>query len=457
MKRVYIADTTLVSSDSLSFRENIEIARQLEKLKVDIIELPQCIKSAKDILFVKTISAFIENAVLSVDAGYTKEDVIQSAAALSSTKKPRLRICLPVSCVGMEYSFHKKGPAMIKMITELVSAAKECCPDVEFCALDATRADESVLKDAITAAISAGADTVCVCDDEGIMLPSEICAFAGKVKGWCGDKITLGLCVSNSSSMAVASSIEALDLHVSLIKTSQNGSISPLDSTISAIRKNLFRFESGINFTSAGKIISNSLQTSCTAKEIAEKTNDADAQLLLDANDSVEDVSKAVSALGYDLNEDDTKSVYEEFCRVAQKKKINAVEMEAIIASVASSVPATYTVEQYSIHSVNTMLSSAQIVIKKGGEALEGVSLGDGPIDASFKAINQIVGRHFELDDFQIQSITRGHEAMGNAVVKLRADGKLYSGNGLSTDIIGASIRAYVNALNKIVFEEDER
>lgn len=96
----------------------------------------------------------------------------------------------------------------------------------------------------------------------------------------------------------------------------------------------------------------------------------------------------------------------------------------------------------------------ANITLEKDGKRLAGVCMGDGPIDAAFLAIEQIIGHHYELDDFQIQAVTEGREAMGSALVKLRSDGKLYSGNGISTDVIGASIRAYISALNKIVYEE---
>ena len=118
-------------------------------------------------------------------------------------------------------------------------------------------------------------------------------------------------------------------------------------------------------------------------------------------------------------------------------------------------MPSTYTIESYVINSGNIITSSAQITLKKNDKSLTGVAIGDGPIDASFKAMEQIIGRHFELDDFSIQTVTQEKEAMGNALVRLRSGGKIYSGTGLSTDIIGASVRAYVNAVNKIVYEED--
>ena len=117
-------------------------------------------------------------------------------------------------------------------------------------------------------------------------------------------------------------------------------------------------------------------------------------------------------------------------------------------------VPPTYRIETYVINSGNAIASTSHIRLQKNGETIEGLCVGDGPIDASILAIEQAVGHHYELDDFQIQTVTEGRNAMGSALVKLRSGGRVYSGNGISTDIIGASIRAYVNVLNKIVFEE---
>lgn len=178
--------------------------------------------------------------------------------------------------------------------------------------------------------------------------------------------------------------------------------------------------------------------------------------LSLDINDDITAVSNATAAIGYDLSDEDKVNVYDSFLRVARKKEyVGTKELEAIIASAALSVPSTYKIDSYVINSGNVITATANIKLQKDGELLSGISVGDGPIDAAFNAIEQILGHHYELDDFQIQSVTEGREAMGSALVKLRADnGKLYSGNGISTDIIGASIRAYVSAINKIVYEE---
>ena len=116
--------------------------------------------------------------------------------------------------------------------------------------------------------------------------------------------------------------------------------------------------------------------------------------------------------------------------------------------------PSTYHFETYTTTSSNVSTSMSQVTLKRNGEIIFGVSSGDGPIDSVFRAIEQCIGHHYELDDYQVQSVTEGKEALGSALVRLRNNGKLYSGNGTSTDIVGASIRAYINALNKIVAEE---
>ena len=179
------------------------------------------------------------------------------------------------------------------------------------------------------------------------------------------------------------------------------------------------------------------------------------AGVCLDAGDEIGEVVKVVRQLGYDLSDEDNAKVYEAFRRVAERKHfVGTRELDAIVASTALQVPSTYHIENYVINSGNVITATANILLNRDGEKLRGVGVGDGPIDAAFLAIEQIIGHHYELDDFQIQTVTEGRDAMGSALVKLRANGRVYSGNGISTDIIGASIRAYISALNKIVYEE---
>ena len=148
--------------------------------------------------------------------------------------------------------------------------------------------------------------------------------------------------------------------------------------------------------------------------------------------------------------------VYGAFKQIAEKKeRVSLKELDAIVASSAMQVPSTYKLDTYVITSGNTISATAHIKLLKNGEAVEGVYIGDGSIDAAFQAIEKITGCHYELDDFQLQAVTEGREAMGQTVVKLRASGKVYSGRGISTDIVGAGIEAYLSALNKIVYEEE--
>ena len=156
-----------------------------------------------------------------------------------------------------------------------------------------------------------------------------------------------------------------------------------------------------------------------------------------------------------ECSEEDNAKVYEEFLRVADKKNVGAKELDAIVASVALQVPATYKLQSYVINNGNIITASAQVTLTKGDKQMQGISNGDGPIDAAFVAIESITGCHYELDDFQLQAVTEGREAMGQTIVKLRSGGKVYSGRGISTDIVGAGIGAYLSALNKIIYEEE--
>jgi 2-isopropylmalate synthase len=184
----------------------------------------------------------------------------------------------------------------------------------------------------------------------------------------------------------------------------------------------------------------------------------ADAEdVYLTVHDEADSVLKAVATLGYDLSEEDGPKVVEAFRKIAAKKEqVSIRELDAIVASAAMQVPSTYQLETFVINSGNTISSTAHMRLKKNGQILEGVCIGDGPIDAAFRAIESITGRHYELDDFQLKAVTEGREAMGQTIVRLRSGGKLYSGRGISTDIVCAGINAYLSALNKIVYEEDE-
>lgn len=456
MKQIKIADATLCRENShFSFKEKIEIARQLENLNVDIIEFPEIASAKADILLVKTVSSFVKNSIISVAAGIGENSVNDAITSLNNAKNAQIRIELPVSPVGMEYTCHKKPDKILAHIENSVKTAKAAVSNVEFCAVDATRAEEDFLKMAIDTAIAAGATSISICDSAANMLPDDFAAFAKKIADMCS--VPVGVKCDNKNGLAIAQAILAVKQGVTTVKTAVDGATVQLDVFADMIKNcgNDYGFASNIKTTELHRIVKQIRWVTGNSQNAATtiKTSD-DTAVHLDKNDDIDAVSTAAAKLGYDLSEEDKAKVYEEFLRVAEKKNVGLKELEAIIASVALQVPATYSLVNYVINTGNIIPASAQITIKKGDEQLQGVCIGDGPIDAAFLAVEQIIGHHYELDDFQIQSVTEGKEAMGSALVKLRAGGKLYSGNGISTDIISASIRAYINAVNKIVYEE---
>ncbi len=457
MKQIKIADTTLCREGSdFSFKEKIEIARQLEKLDVDIIEMPTIQNPRTDALLIRTVSTFVKKSVISVAAGMSEESVADAAAALSNAAHPRIRIELPLSPVGMEYTCHKKPDKMLAWIEQIVTAAKAKCRDVEFCAVDATRAEPEFLIRALDVAVSAGAASVTLCDNAAQRLPDDFAGFVGRM----ADRLSVPVFVrcSDQNGMACASAIMAIRAGAEGVKVSVGNETVSLEVFADMVKNcgDGYGFSTGVRYTELHRIIKQIGWVLENAKNEKNTVNvsGVEADIYLDEQDDQEAVSMAVMKLGYDLSAEDYTKVYEEFLRVAAKKRVGAKDLEAIVASVALQVPSTYLLKNYVVNNGNIISSTAQITLEKEGRETAGVCIGDGPIDAAFLAIEQIIGHHYELDDFQIQAVTEGKEAMGSALVKLRSDGKLYSGNGISTDIIGAAIRAYLNAVNKIIYEE---
>ena len=469
MEKLSIADITLKqaakkSDYTLSFREKIEIAKLLDKVNVSVIELPAIVKEKTDVLLIKSIASCVKNSTVSVAVNLEEQDVERVADALSGAVKPRIQIVVPTSTVQMEYICKKKPPMVIDMIKELVSKAKNLCGDVEFVADDATRSEPDFLYNAVAAAVEAGATTVTLCDAAETMLADEVATFVDDVYANVAnlDSVSVGVQCSDKMSMAVACSVSAIkagvrEIKVATIQGDEAAYIEPVCYAVKAHSDEL-GLESDIKMTELRRI-AKQIEWIANAKRAKNSPFDSafgaiNDDFVLNEHDDISEVSKAVKNLGYELSSDDLSNVYEEFKRISRKKPVGAKELDAIIASAALQVPTTYFLESYVINSGNIIPATANITMTKNGEKISGLAGGDGPIDAAFLAIEQIVGHHYELDDFQIQSVTEGQEAMGSALVKLRNDGKLYSGKGISTDIIGASIRAYLNALNKIVYEE---
>ena len=466
MKKMLLTDVTLKeisknSEFSLSFKENVEIVKLLNKINIDIIELPMIKNKTADTLLVKTIATVVKGSVLSIPTELSVDGIDTAWNAVKEANCARIQIGVPTSTVQMEYICRKKPKAVLEMITTLVSKAKTYTKDVEFVAEDATRSDYDFLCSAIKNAVAAGATTVTLSDTAGCMMANEFAEFVARVVSGAeiGENINIGVQCSNDMDMAVATAVSAFEKGATEIKVMSTGNnITSLSSLIRVMRVRGTELEIGANvkITEAQRVIS---QIDRIAHKKQDKKNDIGitddvTDFVLNVHDDISEVTKAIFKLGYDLSEEDCNNVYNEFKNIANKKTVGAKELDTIIASVALQVPSTYVLDSYVINSGNIITATANLKITKNGEEMRGIGSGDGPIDAAFQAVEQVIGHHYELDDFQIQSVTEGREAMGYALVKLRSNGKLYAGKGISTDIIGASIRAYINALNKIVYEE---
>lgn len=466
MRKITITDMTMRQSGkgfSLSFREKIELVKHLDKLGVDVIEVSPITSPKIDRLLIKSISSAVRSSAVAVSVGLSEENIAIAWGALEEAGHPRLQVTAPVSAVQMEYLAGKKPEAMIAAIKNLVEKCRSLCPEVELIADDATRADPAFLQEAIRTAIGAGATVITLCDAAGMMLPDQITEFLRNTYAAVPElkEVTLGISCKNELSMADSCAVAAIRCGADEVKCAAYGEdvikLETMAKVISA-RGSSFDVECGIRTTSMKRILSQvawMCQTGRSSTSPFDSGIQSGEELFLNAHDDLSAVMKAAAKLGYDLSEEDGAKVYEAFSRIAaRKERVGAKELDAIVASAAMQVPPTYRLENYVINSGNTISATAHIKLEKNGVMKEGISLGDGPIDAAFLAIEQIAGHHYELDDFQIQAVTEGREAMGEAVVKLRSGGKLFSGRGISTDIVGASVHAYINALNKIVYEE---
>ncbi len=467
MKKITITDATLRECArrgdiALSFKEKLEIAKLLDKLNIDVIEAAPIVDEKIDTLVLRTISPLLKNSILSCPVGSTVEEADRAMSSISGAKKPRLVVSLPVSAVQMEYFYHKKPAQMIELIGTLTAHCSSICSDVEFSAVDATRAEKEYLFEAVKTAVENGAKTISLCDTAGALLPTEFASLIEELYAAVPavKNIAVSVECSDALDMANACVFACIGAGATQIKTCIGSeAMANLEHVMKALQVKGHTLDVGYGVNSmalnhsAKQILGMTSETSknlTVSEGVAEYAN----AVLLDDTADIAKVSKAIVSLGYELSEDDTAKVFEAFKNVSAKKQVGSKELDAIVANVAHQVPPTYRLQSYVINSGNVISSTANIILEKGSRTLKAVCIGDGPIDAAFHTIEQIIGHHYELDDFQIQSVTEGREAMGEALVKLRSNGKLYSGKGVSTDIIGASIVAYINALNKIVYEE---
>jgi len=355
---------------------------------------------------------------------------------------------------------------MLETVRTLVSAAAALAPEVEFSAEDATRAEPAFLYSVIDTAIKSGAGIITLCDTAGKLLPRELAEFIDDVKANVPalENVTLSIQCSDELNMATSCVFTSITYGAAQIKVASIKGCYPTLESVAHVfhfRGNDIGIQCGLDLTGINRAISRmswlkggkSKVNMGTAPVTDNDTLGDSFMIPQDADQAA--VEGFVAQLGYELSEEDMGKVYDAYRRIAVHKPVSSLDLDIIIANSALDVPATYTVKDYVINSGNTISATANIYLEKDGQVLNGLAVGDGPIDAAFRAFENILGHHYELDDFRISSVTEGREAMGKAFIKLRNDGKLFSGQGISTDIIEASIRAYVAAVNKIVYEEE--
>lgn len=502
-KMIKIFDTTLRDGEqspgcSMNLKEKIEMAKQLEKMKVDIIEAGFAISSPGDFLSVKTISETIKNCTVASLARTSEADIDRAWEALAGAVSPRIHTFIATSPIHMEYKLLMTPEEVLERSISMVKYAKKYCSDIEFSAEDATRSEPVFLAKVIEGAIKAGATTINLPDTVGYTTPEEYYEFLMKLREYAPsmDNITISAHCHNDLGLGVANSLAAIKAGVTQIECTINGigeragnaameeiimalhtrkdalkadtrivtteimRASSLLSRITGVKvqpnkaivgENAFSHEAGIH--QHGMMKNKATYEIMTPESIGLNANN----MVLGKHSGKHAFRSKVKELGYDLPEAQVDSIFVRFKDLADKKKqVFDRDIEALIAKEAVQVPKTYCLDNYVINSGNSITATAVLKMIKDGKAIEKVSSGDGPIDASFKAIEKIVGMDLKLEDYQLQSVTEGEDALGDALVKISNEkGVIFTGRGLSTDVIEASIHAYINAVNKIIYDKD--
>ncbi|MDO5443137.1 MAG: alpha-isopropylmalate synthase regulatory domain-containing protein [Bacteroidia bacterium] len=471
MRNISICDISVRKSEQfagtpLPFRIKIEVAKYLSKLGVSVIEAAPIMNGKTDYFLVKSLASAVSDSTVAVPVDILNPDSISLTwDALKEAKKPRLQVPVPVSTVQMEYFCHKKPASIIELISSQTAACAALCQDVEFVAVDFGRSEDEFLLQAINAAVDSGATIVTVSDVAGTLLPDEFYANIKRIKDVLPENIRLGVYCSNDLFLADACAIAAVRAGADEIKTiSYGASTVSLDKFpfILNQKSDLCGAECSVRLTELKQVIGqiHKICDACVSKaSTAVSVDDYERDGIVITNrDSITAVLHNIGRLGYDLSEDDSLKVYDALMRLTSGNGVvGAKEIDAIVASVAYQVPVTYRIESFVINTGNLMTPTCHIRIRKGDDILESVCLGDGPVDAAFLAIDQVIGKHYELEDYQVRAITEGREAMGETIVRLRYDGRVYSGRGVSKDIVESSLIAYLNAVNKIAYEEEQQ
>ncbi len=517
-KAIKIFDTTLRDGEqtpgvNLNISEKLEIARQLDRLGVDIIEAGFAASSPGDFQAVGAVASAIKNSTVACLCRTVQDDIDIAWEAVKHAVDPRLHIFIATSDIHMKYKLKMTPDDVLQLTQSMVRYAKKYCSNIEFSAEDATRTRPEFLYKVVQSAINEGATCVNIPDTVGYTLPSEygklIKSIQQNVTGiekadisvHCHDD--LGLAVSNSLAAVMngATQVEctinglgeragnaAMEEIVMTIKTrpdifnastnidtTQFTRTSRLVSGLAGISvppnkaivgANAFTHESGIH--QHGVLSEKSTYEIITPESIGLTAN----KISLGKLSGRAAFEHHLVEMGYTLDKPALDRAFDKFKQIADKKKtVTDEDIEAIVNDKISDVPKTFILDSFQVNSGNNMISTATVSMKINRKDMKGTHVrgnvmetensdevlvteaatGDGPVDALFNAIDRLCDMKTNLSQYSLKAITGGTDALGEVSVKVEKDGKFYFGRGISTDILESSARAYINALNKIV------
>ena len=502
MDQIVIFDTTLRDGEqspgcSMNLKEKIEVARCLEKMKVDVIEAGFAISSPGDFESVKTIAGTVRDCAVASLARANRKDIDTAWDAVKEAVSPRIHLFIATSPLHMEYKLKMTPEQVLEAAASMTAHAKRYCSDIEFSAEDATRSDWDFLARVVDAVIRAGATTVNIPDTVGYTTPTEmrdlITYLREKVPD--SDRAIFSVHCHNDLGLATANSLAGVQGGARQIECTVNGlgeragntaleevimamhtrpGIYPYSSRIDTtqisrasrtvyniigqpaplnkpiVGRNAFAHEAGIH--QHGVLANKQTYEIMTPESLGIHTNN----IVLGKHSGKHAVEERLRALGYSLSREELLACFTEFKLLCDKKKdITDADLEAIaehrIRAEEVTEESGYRLNWFSMHTSNFTTATCTVSLEKDGEKFEDVCLGDGPIDAAFNAIDRIVKpAEHTFDIYNIHSVSQGKDTLGDVTVKLVSGDRTYTGKGLSTDVMEASIIAYIMAVNKL-------
>lgn len=500
--RIIVFDTTLRDGEqtpgvNLNLNEKLEIARQLELCGVDVIEAGFPAASPGDFEAVKAVAGAVNCSVAAL-CRCVEGDIRKGWEAVKDAAKPRIHVFLATSPIHMQYKLQMEPDEVLRRAMEGVALAKRLCEDVEFSCEDASRSEAQFLYRILEAVIDAGANTVNIPDTVGYALPDEFGALIRGVRENVRniDKAVVSVHCHNDLGLAVANTISALQNGACQFECTINGigeragncameevimaissrsqqfnlahgidttkiyrtskRVSKLTSVPVSVCKaivgaNAFAHESGIH---QHGVLANPLTYEIMTPESVGRDGNT---MILGKLSGRHAFDSRLSALGYELSKEELDDAFKRFKNLAdRKKKITDDDLEALVRHEISDVPDTFKLDTFQIQSGNKMRAMASVSLIADGKVMTEAATGDGPVDAAYNAAARIVGGEWPLSSYDIKAVTEGEDALGEVVVRVKKGDRLYTGRGLATDVIEASILAFVNAINRVFAERPE-